>query len=74
VADAVAGNDVLVAEAKRTCSPREARSVLADLSRRASRVPALEGRPIKTALFVMRQRGAGIPSVIGAAEVVDVLR
>lgn len=75
VAGAVHGDEVLVAEAKRTCSAREARSALAELERKAAAIPALEGRRILTSLFVLRKKGA-LPraGIVSAAEVVGVLR
>lgn len=74
-AAAAEGDDVLVAEAKRTCSASEARSILAELERKAALVPALDGRRVHAALFVLRRKGRiDDPRVIDAARVVGALR
>lgn len=75
VADATHGDDVLVGEAKRTCSAREARSALSELERKAAQIPSLAGRRIRTALFVLRKKGAiAEPGVVTSAAVIDILR
>ncbi len=74
-AAAAEGDDVLVAEAKRTCSASEARSVLDELERKAALVPDLAGRRVHAALFVLRRKGRiDDPRVIDAARVVAALR
>lgn len=74
-AEAVDGSDVLVAEAKRTCSAREARTALDELERKAALVPPLAGRTIHVALFVLRRRGRlDDPRIVDAAQVVAAMR
>jgi hypothetical protein len=75
VADAVDADEILVGEAKRTCTAREARSALEALERKAAQVPPLAGRTIRPVIFVLRKKGAlDEPGVVTAADVVDVLR
>lgn len=74
VAAAVAGGRVLVGEAKRTCTAREARDALRTLEGRARRVPELRGAELDVRLFVMRKGRIDDPRVVGATEVLAALR
>lgn len=75
MAESTDGERVLVGEAKRTCSAREARSALDELARKASAAPALEGRRVDVALFVLRERRRlDDPRVIDGGAVLSALR
>lgn len=64
---------VLVGEAKRSVSPGDVPRLLADLDARASRCPALAGRRITTALWVLDGARAS-KRVISGRQVVRALR
>ena len=58
VAAAADGSDrVLVAEAKRTASAREVAASLRGVADKAARCPALRGRQMTAAVFVLRKKG-----------------
>lgn len=74
-AEAMDGDAVLVAEAKRTCTAREAKAHLEELARKAALAPPLAGRRIHVALFVLRKKGRlDDPRVVDAATVVAAMR
>jgi hypothetical protein len=63
---------ILVGEAKLAATAREARALLDDLVRRAARCPALEGKRVEPALWVLRPRGRITDArVLGAGAVVE---
>ncbi|MGE0789802.1 MAG: hypothetical protein AB7S26_29285 [Sandaracinaceae bacterium] len=75
VAEAVDGGTILVGEAKRTCSAKEASAALLELEGKAARVPELEGRKVVPVVFALRKKGSlGQANVVGAAEVLASLR
>jgi AAA+ ATPase superfamily predicted ATPase len=66
---------VLVGEAKRTCSAREADQILAALQRKAAACPVVAGRPTDAVIFVLRKKGRiADPRVLDASSVIGLLR
>jgi len=66
---------VLVGEAKRSCTVREAAALLAQIRDRASECPPLRGKEIVPVLMVARLRGRGRQaSILTADDVLNALR
>lgn len=74
VAASVDGRRVLVGEAKRSASAREARDTLHALEDRARRVPELAGAELEVCVFVLQKGRLADPRVLGAADVIAALR
>jgi AAA+ ATPase superfamily predicted ATPase len=75
IAESVDRKRVLVGEAKRSCSTRELDGLLATLQRKAAACPAVGGRPVDAAVFVLRKKGRlSSPAVVDAATVIGALR